>query len=253
RLGADRLPLESGDLLLFHDLLGVAGEGDVPSVDPNLRRQALLDALKRLVWLESRRRFSVYVFEDLQWLDSGSAGLLARSVEATRGAPALLVVNFRPPYHAAWMNRSYYEQLSLSALERDAARAVVAGLLGTDPSVRPASRQVLERAEGNVFFIEELIRSLVESRGLAGEAGAYTWNPAAAEIELPTTVTAVLASRIDRLSDSDKETLQTAAVIGREFSADVLSVVAKVSSDVLRAALGRLVATEFLVEKPGVG
>jgi len=249
--GADRQG--SDDLPLLLDLLGVAAEGSVLPVDPNLRRQTLLVALKRLVWLDSRRRFSVFVFEDLQWLDSGSEVLLDALVEAIRGAPTMLVVNFRPPYHAAWMNRSYYEQLSLSALERDAAVAVVAGLMGTDPSVRAASQQVLDRTEGNVFFIEELIRSLVESGRLAGEPGAYTWIPATAELELPATVTAVLASRIDRLSDADKETLQTAAVIGREFSAAVLSAVANVSDDVVRAALGRLVATEFLVEKPGIG
>jgi class 3 adenylate cyclase len=248
--GSDR---PSEDLPLLFDLLGVAAQGGVPSVDPNVRRQALLDALKRLVWLEGRRQFSVFVFEDLQWLDSGSEMLLDALVEAIRGAPAMLVVNFRPPYTAAWMKRSYYEQLSLSGLRRDAAVAVVAGLLGTDPSVRAASRQVLARAEGNVFFIEELIRSLVESGRVAGEPGAYTWIPATSELELPATVTAVLASRIDRLSDAEKETLQTAAVIGREFSASVLATVANVSDDVVRAALGRLVAAEFLVEKPGVG
>jgi class 3 adenylate cyclase/tetratricopeptide (TPR) repeat protein len=244
---------ESDDLPLLLDLLGVPAKDTVWSVDPNLRRQALCDTLKHLVWVDSRRQFSVFVFEDLQWLDSGSEMLLEALVEAVRGTPAMLIVTFRPPYHAVWMNRSYYEQLSLSALPRDAAVAVVAGLLGADPSVRVASRQVLDRAEGNVFFIEELIRSLVESGRLVGGPGAYTWLEASAELELPATVTAVLASRIDRLSDADKETLQTAAVIGREFSGGVLAAVTNVSGDVVRAALSRLAATEFLVEKPGTG
>ena len=246
--GTDRH--DSDDAALLLDLLGVADERSVPSIDPNFRRQTLLDALKRLIWLESRQRFSVFVFEDLQWLDSGSEVLLDALVEAIRAAPAVLVVNFRPPYHAPWMNRSYYEQLSLSALDGDAAVEVVMGLLGAHPSVRAVGRRVLERAEGNVFFIEELIRSLSDSGRLAGKPGAYTWMPTATEFELPATITAVLASRIDRLSDTDKDMLQTAAVVGREFSAAVLSTVATKPDDAVRAALGRLLATEFLVEKP---
>ena len=241
----------SEDVPLLLDLLGVAEEKGAPAVDPNLRRQALLMALKRLIWLESRRQFTVYVFEDLQWLDSGSEVLLDALVEAVRAEPAMLVVNFRPPYHTPWMNRSYYEQISLSALDGDAATVVVGGLLGTHPSVYAVGRRVLERAEGNVFFIEELVRSLAESGRLAGEAGAYRSTTTSVEPELPVTVTAVLASRIDRLSETDKETLQTAAVIGREFSASLLSVVADEPDETVRSRLSRLVATEFIGEKPG--
>jgi len=239
------------DLPLLLDLLGLAEETSAPAVDPSLRREALLAALKRLIWLESRRQFPVFVFEDLQWLDSGSEVLLEALVEAVHGGPAMLVVNFRPPYHTPWMNRSYYEQLSLSALDADAATAVVVGLLGTDPTVHTVGRRVLERAEGNVFFIEELVRSLAESGRLAGKPGAYRWIATSAEPELPATVTAVLASRIDRLSEVDKETLQTAAVIGREFSAGVLSAIVNEPDETVRSRLSRLVATEFIGEKPG--
>src|SRR5262245_37597655 len=243
---------EPHDLPLLLDLLSASREERVQSADPTSRRDALLATLKRLVWQESRWRFSVFIFEDLHWLDSESNVLFEALVEAIRGASAMLIVNFRPPLHAEWMNRSYYERLSLSPLDHDAAAAVAAGLLGTDPSLRSVTAQILERAAGNVFFIEELTRSLVESGRLIGERGVYRWIPPTAAFELPATVTAVLASRIDRLSETDKDTLQTAAVVGREFSAKLLATVANQSEEAVRPILARLVATEFLVERPGI-
>src|SRR5262249_28824925 len=168
---------------------------------------------------------------------------------AVIGTRTLLLVNFRPEYHAEWMSRSYYRQLPLLPLGREATEELLADLLGRDPSLAGLSEKIHERTRGNPFFIEEVALSLVEGGYLEGTKGAYRLAAPSGELELPGTVQAVLAARIDRLPEREKQLLQTASVIGKEVPGPVLERVARLSDAERAASLAALVQAEFLFEK----
>jgi predicted ATPase len=158
-------------------------------------------------------------------------------------------VNFRPEYHAAWMQGSYYQQLPLLPLGPEAIAELLRDLLGGDPSLATLGERIRERTGGNPFFIEEVVQALAEAGSLAGAKGAYRLVRPAAEARLPATVQAVLAARIDRLAERDKQVLETAAVIGKEFTETVLCRVVELSEIDLTAALQKLTSAEFVYEE----
>ena len=158
-------------------------------------------------------------------------------------------MNFRPEYHAAWMQKSYYQQLPLLPLGPGATAELLRDLLGTDPSLATLAGPIGERTGGNPFFIEEVVQALAETGSLEGAKGAYRLVRPAAELRLPPTVQAVLAARIDRLAEREKGVLQTAAVIGREFTEPILRRVVELPEAELAAALQRLTAAEFIHEE----
>src|SRR5262249_29081892 len=157
----------------------------------------------------------------LHWLDSGSEAFLENHVEVIAGTRALIVGNFRPEYHAGWMQKSYYRQLPLSPLGPEAISELLQELLGTHASLARLADRIRQPTGGNPFFIEEMVQALAESGSLAGSRGAYQLVRPTAELTLPGTVHSVLAARIDRLGEREKHLLQTAAVIGKEFTEPV--------------------------------
>jgi predicted ATPase len=160
-----------------------------------------------------------------------------------------VLLNFRPEYHAAWMQRSYYQQLPLLPLGPEAIHELLSDLLGTDASLRRLTELIRERTGGNPFFIEEIVQSLVETGTLVGTRGTYRLGNLAEEIGVPQTVQSVLAARIDRLPERDKQVLQTASVIGKQFSEPILQRVADLGDGDLRAALHALTNAEFLYQE----
>jgi predicted ATPase len=196
-----------------------------------------------------RRQPSVIFLDDLHWFDGGSEGFLEAMVEALPGTQSLVLVNFRPEYHAAWMQKSYYQQLPLLPLGPEAIAELLRDLLGEDASLAALRDRIRERTGGNPFFIEEVVQALAETGSLAGAKGAYRLVRPAAEPRLPATVQAVLAARIDRLAEREKQVLETAAVIGREFSEPVLRRVVELPEIDLTAALQKLTSAEFLYEE----
>src|SRR5262249_10973725 len=145
--------------------------------------------------------------------------------------------------------RSYYQQLPLLPLGPEAIRELLRDLLGRDPTVATLSDQIRERTSGNPFFIEEVVQALAETGSLEGAKGAYRLVRPAAELRLPATVQAVLAARIDRLGEREKQVLETAAVIGREFTEPVLRQVVKLPEIDLSATLRKLASAEFVYEE----
>jgi predicted ATPase len=218
-------------------------------IQPEAKQRRLFAFLKRLTHAQSRREPTVFLLEDLHWWDSGSEAFLENAVESVTGTRTLLLVNFRPEYHAAWMQKSYYQQLPLLPLGPEAIKELLRDLLGTDPSLAGLGDRIRKRTGGNPFFIEEVVQALAETGSLVGARGAYRLARPSAELTLPATVQAVLAARIDRLEERDKHVLQTAAVIGREFSEGVLKRVADLSEGELSAALTKLTASEFIYEQ----
>jgi class 3 adenylate cyclase/tetratricopeptide (TPR) repeat protein len=218
------------------------------ALDPPQRRRHTLDALKRLLLRESQAQPVLLVFEDLHWIDSETQALLDSVVESLPTARLLLLVNYRPEYQHGWGSKTYYTQLRLDPLPSASAEEFLAALLGDDPSLVPLKPLLSARTEGNPFFLEESVRTLIETGVLVGTPGAYCLAQALPAIQVPATVQAVLAARIDRLPSEDKRLLQTAAVIGTEVPFALLQGIAELPEAELHRGLAHLQAAEFLYE-----
>ena len=217
-------------------------------LDPPQRRQRTLEALKRLLLRESQAQPLLLIFEDLHWIDAETQALLDLLVDSLPTAHLLLLVNYRPEYQHGWGSKTYYTQLRLDPLPPASADAFLEALLGNDPGLAPLKQLLIARTEGNPFFLEESVRTLVETGALIGQPGAYCLAQALPTIQVPATVQAVLAARIDRLPSEDKRLLQTAAVIGHEVSLPLLRAIADVPEEALHRSLAQLQGAEFLYE-----
>src|SRR5262245_2123714 len=218
------------------------------TLDPPQRRQRTLDGLKRLLVRESQVQPLLLVCEDVHWIDTETQALLDSLVESVPTARLLLLVNYRPEYQHGWGRKTYYTQLRLAPLPPGSAEAVLDALLGPDPSLLPLKRLLIARTEGSAVFLEESVRTLRETGVLVGERGAYRLGQALPTIQVPATVQAVLAARIDRLPSEDKRLLQTAAVIGTEVPMPLLQAIAELPEEGLQHGLAHLQAAEFLYE-----
>ncbi len=216
-------------------------------LDPPQRRQRILEAVKLLLLRESREQPVLLVFEDLHWIDAETQALLDGLVEGLPAARLLLLVSYRPGYHDGWVGKACHGQVRLDALPPASTGKLLSALLGEEPGLEPLKRLLVKR--GNPFFIEESIRTLVETHALAGERGAHRLIRPIETIEVPSTVQVILAARIDRLPEADKQLLQTAAVIGKDVSLALLHAVAERPEDAVQQGLRRLQAADFLHEK----
>jgi tetratricopeptide (TPR) repeat protein len=217
-------------------------------LDPPQRRQRTLDALKRVLLRESQTQPLLLVCEDLHWMDSETQALLQNLIESLTTARLLLLVNYRPEYHHGWGNKTYYTQLRLDPLPQVSAEEFLHALLGDDPSLAPLTQLLIARTERNPFFLEESVRTLEETGVLVGERSAYQLAQPLANLQVPATVQAVLAARMDRLPAEEKRLLQTAAVIGTEVPFALMHAIADMSEETLPRGLARLQAAEFLYE-----
>jgi predicted ATPase len=218
------------------------------ALDPSQRRQRTLEALKRLLLRESQAQPLLLVFENLHWIDAETQGFLDTLAESLPTARILLLVNYRPEYQHAWGGKTYYTQLRLDPLPPERAEELLEALLGDDGSLEPLKQRLVERTEGNPFFLEESVRTLVETGMLAGERGSYHLAKPLQSIQVPATVQAVLAARIDRLPPDEKRLLQAAAVIGTDVPLALLQAIAECREEALRLGLTHLQAAEFLYE-----
>jgi len=216
------------------------------ALEPPQRRQRTLDAVKHLLLRESQARPVLVVVEDLHWIDSETQALLDSLVKSLPTARLLLLVSYRPEYQHGWMGKTFYSQLRLNALPPESAGALLTALLGDDPGLDALKRLLVRR--GNPFFIEESIRTLVETQALTREGGAYRVTRPIQAIEVPATVQVILAARIDRLPPADKQLLQTASVIGKDVPFVLLQAVAEAAAEEVQQGLTHLQAAEFVYE-----
>lgn len=236
-------------LPLLFEFLGVPDpDRDPLPLDPDARQRRLLGIITRLLHAKNRQERSVFLLEDLHWLDSSSELFLEKLVESIAGTQTMLLINFRPDYHAPWMNRSYYQQLPLMPLDEASVSKFLHHLLGDHPSVRDLPQAIHERCDGNPFFIEEVVQSLVDSGNLLGTRETYQLVTPVEHISVPQTVHSVLDARIDQLSDSEKHVLQAAAIIGNRFSEAVLLRILSLTEVELTTALQTLTRLEFIYE-----
>jgi class 3 adenylate cyclase/tetratricopeptide (TPR) repeat protein len=232
-LGLD--PAERAPYLL--QLLGLKEPDDAArALGGDVLVARTLDTLRQLWLRSSRQRPLVLVVEDLHWIDPASESCLAALAKALGGASLLLVTTYRPGYRPSWIDRSYATQIALAPLRRDDSLRVVHSLLPTLAAHDPRARLILDKAEGNPFFLEELVHAV-------GDA-------ADGPLRVPDSVQGVLAARIDRLPETAKHVVQTAAVLGREFPERLLRAIAD-APERLDADLHELTRQEFLYERSG--
>ncbi len=210
------------DVLLFDDLLGIA-DPDValPRIDPDARRRRLT-ALVNAASL-ARVTSAVYVVEDAHWIDEVSESMIAEFLTVIPQTPSLVLLTYRPEYERALARVHGAQTIALVPLSDSETAALITELLGSDPSVCELVRTIADRAAGNPFFAEEMVRDLAERGVLRGQSGAYISTAEAAAVTVPATLQATIAARIDRLDPKAKRTLSAAAVIGSRFGLDLLT------------------------------
>jgi class 3 adenylate cyclase/tetratricopeptide (TPR) repeat protein len=234
-------------------LLGIQEDPDpLAEMDAQVKRRRTLEAIKRILLRESLRQPLIVIFEDLHWIDAETQALLDLLADSIASARVLLLVNYRPEYRHEWSGRSHYAQLRLDPLGGENAAAMLGALLGEGAELEAPRRLIAQRSGGNPFFIEEMVQALLE-QGILTRNGTVKLLRPFSQAHLPVTVQGMLSSRIDRLPPSEKELLQTLAVIGAEFPLELVKRTTQSSVDELEPELAHLQLGEFIYEQPSSG
>jgi pimeloyl-ACP methyl ester carboxylesterase len=218
------------------------------ALDPPRRRRRTLDGLKSLLVRESQRQPLALILEDLHWIDGETQALLDSLVESMPTCRMMLLVNYRPEYRHGWGSRAHYTQLRIDPLEVAGAEELLSALLGDAPDLLELKHRLHEASKGNPLFLEESVRILVDTGVLSGARGAYRLSRRPEQIEIPASVAAIIAARVDRLGVAEKTVLQLAAVIGEEVPLLLLEAVSDLSGDDLHGTLAGLRGRELLYE-----
>ncbi|MCV7400940.1 AAA family ATPase [Mycobacterium fragae] len=213
---------DSADLVLLDALLGIRDPAiELPAIAPDARRRRLTALLNTAALARSTTR--VYVIEDAHWIDQASEAMLADFLAVIPRTYSLVLVTYRPEYRGALSRTPGAQTIALAPLDDSQTAALIGELLGSHPSITGLANQVRERAAGNPFFAEQIVHDLADRGVLSGERGAYQCLGEVAELEVPATLQAAIAARIDRLDTSAKRTLKAAAVIGLRFGEELLT------------------------------
>ena len=199
RTGAGAGPdADPQDLLLLDDLLGIADpEVPLPQIDPDARRRRLIALINTA--LLARTEPALYLIEDAHWIDAASESMLADFLTVIARTPSMVLITARPEYQGALTQVPGAQTIALAPLANSDTTALLIELMGSDPSVDELAAIIADRAAGNPFFTEEMVRELVQRGVLAGERGNYVCSAGVAELSVPETVQAAIAARIDRL------------------------------------------------------
>ena len=257
----------------LYGLLGLTAENnEVAEIEAQTRKRRSLDAIKRILLRESLNQPLVVIFEDLHWIDNETQGFLNLLADSIGTARVLLLFNYRPEYRHEWGNKTYYTQLRLDPLGKESADEMLRALIGDSKELEPLKRLIIEKTEGNPFFMEETVQVLLDEGALVRNGSIKLTKPLR-ELKIPPTVQAILAARIDRLAPDHKDLLQTLAVVGTEFKLGlvrkVLDLQAKaepsstgrdaaagrreITREALEEMLSELQLAEFIYEQPASG
>jgi class 3 adenylate cyclase/tetratricopeptide (TPR) repeat protein len=254
RIGKKLLALGDEKLLaqmpLLSGILGIS-VSDVAwtNFHPFERQSLIFDAFKRLLVRESQNQPLCLVFEDMHWIDAETQTFLEMLLESIPAARILLLVNYRPEYENRWVGKSNFSQLRIDPLAAASVDELLDALLGSDAQLLPIKNRLIEATQGSPLFLEECVRSLIES-GVLDQASDHAGPVGALSADfIPGTIGALLAARIDRLRPELKELLQCAAVIGNDIKEALLEAVTGIAQPDLRSAIHELQAAEFLYEK----
>jgi adenylate cyclase len=239
RLRSQAPDADPADVILLQDELGIRDPADeLPDIAPDARRRRLTALVNATVL--ARPEPAVFVIEDAHWVDPTSEALLAEFLSVIPRTRSVAIVTYRPEYAGPLSRSTGAQTIALAPLDDSHVGSLIAELLGPDPSVGGLAGRIAERASGNPFFVEEIVRDLVDRGVLQGQRGSYTCEDDVTDVDVPPTVQAAIAARIDRLSPEAKQTLNAAAVIGLRFDEATLNAL------VDGAALAPLIEAELI-------
>jgi adenylate cyclase len=236
--------IADGPILM--SFLGIRDPADQPAATEH---QELLAVFRRISAIVGQLTPAVVLFEDLHWLDDASEPFVREIVQGLARSNVLLILNFRYGYRRDWMDEVFYDQIVLQPLTPNAAEKLAAELLGSDDSTVRIRDEIVDRAAGNPFFAEELVRALVDQGALAGLRGNYKRIADVPIGALPSTVRGVIGFRVDRLGKEEKLFLEGASVVGREFPVDAAASVVGMEMSNARAHVNKLLELEMLYER----
>ena len=235
-------------------LLGIVESADsLANIDGQVRKRRTLDAIKGILLRESLNQPLMVIFEDLHWIDQETQSFLNLLADSIGTAKILLLVNYRPEYSHQWNSKTYYTQLRLDPLGKQSADEMLTALIGDGLEIGPLKRIIIEKTEGNPFFMEETVQVMLDDGALVRDGKAFRHTKPFNELKIPPTVQAILAARIDRLPADDRDLLQNLAVIGTEFRFGLVRKVVAKPEEELERMLSELQLAEFIYERPASG
>jgi class 3 adenylate cyclase/tetratricopeptide (TPR) repeat protein len=241
---------EASTLPYLLELLAVKDSGiDKISMNPEERKNRILEALKRINIKGSEIRPLIGAFEDLHWIDKSSEDQLRHLLESIAGARILLIFTYRPEFVHTWGAKSYHSQLNLNRLSNRESLMMISHLLDTEDLDRDLEEFILEKTEGIPFFIEELIKSLKDLKIIERKNNRYRITKDIKEVTIPATVQDMIMARVDSLFEEIKSLLQTASAVGRESSYDLIKQVTGLAEQELLSRLSVLKDSELLYER----
>ncbi|WJI38614.1 AAA family ATPase [Mesorhizobium opportunistum] len=239
KLAALIAPASPDDGTLLADLLSLPTEGRFPPLQltPQRKKEKTFDALLRQLEDLARQGPVLMLFEDVHWIDPSSRELLDLVIERVPRLPVLLLLTFRPEFQPPWTGQAHVTVLVLNRLDRREGAALVQRVVGSGELPSDVVAEIIERTDGVPLFVEELTKAVLES----GNARTVLSRAAATALNVPATLHASLMARLDRLGSAVKEVAQVGAVLGREFSYELLAAVAQGNTVELDGALDQLV------------
>ncbi len=239
-----RTPGNDGQLELLAELLSIPSGGDLyrpVNMSPQRKKEQTIEALLRQLEVLARNHPVLMVFEDAHWIDPSSREILDLTVERAASLPILLVITFRSEFQPPWIGQPHVTVLSLSRLGRREGAALVESVVGSTFLPPEIMAEIVERTDGVPLFVEELTKAVVEAEAQVGSGNAALAGTPISGLAVPASLHTSLMARLDRLGAAAKETAQIGAAIGREFSYQLLALVAQKSEPELQFALARLV------------
>jgi adenylate cyclase len=238
-------PADPEDLLLLEDLLGIRDPTIAsPNVSADARRRRLVGLLGAA--RVSRAEPTVYIIEDVHWIDLASESILADLMAVVSRIRSMVVITYRPEYSGALSRLPGIRRITLTPLDDSAAWQMTSELIGSHPSVNELAANIIEHSAGNPFYVQEIVREFAERQVIVGDRGAYRRQLEIADISVPPTLQATIGARVDRLTPPAKRALNAAAIIGSRFDLDLLGVVLADADDSGQAALAELVHSELI-------
>ena len=224
------------------------GRETAPDMSAEQRRVKTFEALRNLVLKRAQRCPVILVVEDLHWVDRTSEEFLTWLADSLSMAPVLLLLTYRPEYRHRFPERSFVTHLTLQHLTDSESLEMASQVLTVSRLPDELRDLVLTKAEGDPFFVEEMIKSLLETSAIAHHSGNCEAVQTLSWTEVPDTIQDVILSRIDRLEESPRKALQLASVIGREFAVALLETIADLSEP-LAESLRKLKGLELIYER----
>ena len=229
-----------------------AADAAITALDPRERRGGIFEALRRMILRAAERRPQIVVIEDLHWIDRATEEFLAVLCDSVPASPVLLILTYRPGYAQPFGERTYHTRIVPAPLSEPESAHMAAAILSSDALPDTLRSAIAAKAEGNPFYVEEVVRSLREAGAIRVENGRFVLTARLDDVVIPDTIHDVIMARIDRLDEAPKRALQTASVIGRDFTQRLVERLSEIRgrSDTL---LRELRAVELIYEKSRPG